>query len=116
MRLPQPLLGSRPVWTVVEAGNNETAVGLLQAVEKRHIPVPTDISVVCFDDFYPDSRYASLVTVAAQSPYDIGIHAAQLLLSRLNTDQYLHLKTVVLPMRFIVRQSCGGIPNGVEAN
>src|SRR5258708_4630659 len=115
-RLTNDLIDRRPDTTAIVAANNEIAIGVLQALEKRHVLVPAAVSVVGFDEFYPDSRYASLVTVAAQSPYDIGIHAAQLLLSRLNTDQYVHPRTVVLPMRLIVRQSCGGIPNGVEAN
>jgi LacI family transcriptional regulator len=115
-QLTHDLLDRRPDTTAIVAANNEITIGVLQALDKRNIPVPTAVSVVGIDDFYPDSRYASLVTVSAQSPYDMGIHAAQLLLSRLNTDQYLHPKTVVLPMRLIVRQSCGGMPSEVEAN
>jgi LacI family transcriptional regulator len=115
-RVTHDLMERQPKTTAIVAANNEIGIGVMQALEKRHLPVPQAVAVVCFDDFYPDSRYAAQMTVASQSPYDVGINAAQLLLNRLRADQYLHPKTVMLPMRLIVRRSCGGTPNLVEAN
>ena len=68
---------------------------------------------MCFDDFYPDSRFASLMTVASQSPYDIGVNAAQLLLNRLDGNNHLQARTIILPPRLIIRQSCGGDPSSI---
>jgi LacI family transcriptional regulator, galactose operon repressor len=93
--------------TAIIAANNEIAIGVMYALEQRHLRVPEDIAVVCMDDFYPDSRFASIMTVAAQLPYDLGINATQLLLNRLNSDDYLRPRTVVLPTRLIIRHSCG---------
>ncbi len=115
-RLTLDLMDSQPETTAIVAANNEIAIGVMQALEKRHISVPEAVAVVCFDDFYPDSRFASLMTVASQSPYDIGVNAAQLLLNRLNSDDYLRPQTVVLPARLIVRQSCGGVPSPIILN
>ncbi|MBI1281557.1 MAG: LacI family DNA-binding transcriptional regulator [Anaerolineaceae bacterium] len=115
-RLTHDLMERCPETTAIVAANNEIAIGVMHALEKRHIPVPEAVAVVCFDDFYPDSRFATLMTVASQSPYDIGVNAAQLLLNRLNSEDYLRPQTVVLPARLIVRQSCGGVPTEVEMN
>ncbi len=115
-RLTHELMERQPSTSAIVAANNEIAIGVMQALEKRHIPVPEAVAVVCFDDFYPDSRFASLMTVASQSPYDIGVNAAQLLLNRLNSEDYLRPQTIVLPARLIVRQSCGGIPTSIEIN
>ena len=104
----------KPDITAIVAANNEISIGIIHALEKRHIRVPESIAVVCFDDFYPDSRFASTMTVAAQSPYDIGMNATQLLLSRLSSNDYVRPRTIVLPLRLIVRQSCGGQPFSME--
>ncbi len=101
------LLARKPDITAIVAANNEISIGIIHALEKQHIRVPESMAVVCFDDFYPDSRFASMMTVAAQSPYDIGMNATQLLLSRLSSSDYLRPRTIVLPLRLIVRQSCG---------
>lgn len=110
-RLTNDLLEHHPTTTAIVAANNEIAIGVMQALENRRISVPEPVAVVCFDDFYPDSRFATLMTVATQSPYDIGVNAAQLLLNRLNTEEFLRPQTVVLPTRLIIRQSCGDVPS-----
>jgi LacI family transcriptional regulator len=114
--LTHELMESMPATTAIVAANNEIAIGVIQALEKRHVLVPDAVAVVCFDDFYPDSRFASTMTVASQSPYDIGVNAAQLLLNRLNSNDYLRPQTIVLPPRLIVRQSCGGKPSLINQN
>ncbi len=105
--LTHELIDRNPEITAIVAANNEISIGVMNVLEQRQMHVPEDIAVVCFDDFYPDSRFASIMTVAAQSPYDIGINATQLLLNRLNRDDSPRPRTVVLPTRLIVRQSCG---------
>jgi LacI family transcriptional regulator len=112
-RLTHELLEAEPDTSAIVAANNEIAIGVAQALEKRHKHIPQDMALVCFDDFYPDSRFASFMTVASQSPYDIGINAADLLLKRLHSDDYIPTQSVVLPTRLIVRQSCGGTPTPI---
>lgn len=114
-RLTDDLLDREPDTTAIFAANNEIAIGVICALEKRQIAIPETVAVVGFDDFYPDSRFASFMTVASQSPYDLGVNAAQLLINRLNTEATLRPQTVVLPPRLIVRQSSGGIPTLVDA-
>jgi DNA-binding LacI/PurR family transcriptional regulator len=113
-RLTDQLLDRLPDTTGIVAANNEIASGVIQALEKRGLPVPESVAVVCFDDFHPDSRFAAMMTVASQSPYDLGINAVQLLLNRLNNHDYPRPQTIVLPARLIVRQSCGGPPTPVD--
>lgn len=113
-RLTDDLIERQPDTTAIFAANNEIAIGVICALEKRQIAVPETVAVVCFDDFYPDSRFATLMTVASQSPYDLGVNAAQLLIYRLNTEATLRPQTVVLPPRLIVRQSSGGTPTPID--
>lgn len=112
-RLTEELIKQLPQTTAIVAANNEIAIGVINALEKLGLSVPQPIAVVCFDDFYPDSRFASLMTVASQSPYDIGLNAAQLLVNRLNGNDYLRAQTIMLPPRLIIRRSCGGDPSPI---
>jgi LacI family transcriptional regulator len=113
-RLTHELIERLPDTTGIFAANNEIAIGVIRALEKHQLPIPESIAVVCFDDFYPDSRFATTMTVASQSPYDLGVNAAQLLLNRLNSNEHLRPQTIVLPLRLIVRRSCGGEPSQAE--
>jgi hypothetical protein len=72
--------------TAVFAANNSIAMGVLDALEKRGLSVPNDVALVCFDELPDASRFCPFLTVLAQPAYDMGMNAAQLLLSRLNAQ------------------------------
>lgn len=97
--------GSRP--TAVFAANNALAMGVISALGKRGARIPQDIALVSFDDLPNTSRLLPFLTVVAQPVYEMGVNAAQLLLSRLDSDVSLRPRHVVLPVRLIVRHSCG---------
>lgn len=93
--------------TAIFAANNTIALGVIDAVEKRGLRIPQDIALVCFDDLPNASCLFPFLTVVAQPAYDMGVNAAQLLLSRLDSEVSLQPRHVVLPTRLIVRHSCG---------
>jgi LacI family transcriptional regulator len=93
--------------TAIFAANNLIAMGVLDALETRGLRIPQDIALVSFDDLPNASRLFPFLTVVAQPVYDMGVNAAQLLLSRLRSEVTLRPRHVVLPVRLIVRHSCG---------
>ncbi len=93
--------------TAIFAANNAIAMGVVDALEKRGLRVPQDIALVCFDDLPNTSHFFPFLTVAVQPAYDMGVNAAQLLLSRLEAEVTLQSRQVVLPTRLIIRHSCG---------
>lgn len=93
--------------TAIFAANNTIAAGVIQAVGKRGRRIPQDIALVCFDDLPHFSSLFPFLTVVVQPAYDMGVNAAQLLLSRLDSEVSLPPRRVVLPTRLIVRHSCG---------
>jgi len=93
--------------TAVFAANNAIAIGVIEALEERGLRVPQDMALVCYDDLPTASRFFPFLTVVAQPAYDMGVNAAQLLLSRLDSEVDLQPRHVVLPSRLIVRLSCG---------
>ncbi len=93
--------------SAIFATNNAIAMGVIDALEERGLRVPQDIALVSFDDLPDTSHLFPFLTVVAQPAYDMGLNAAQLLLSRLNSEVDLRPRHVLLPSRLIVRHSCG---------
>lgn len=94
--------------TAVFAANNAIALGVIEALGNRGLRIPHDIALVCFDDFPQTASFFPFLTVIAQPAYDMGANAAQLLFSRMESPVPLKPRRVVLPVRLIVRYSCGG--------
>lgn len=97
--------GLRP--TAIFASNNAIAMGVIKAVNQRGLRIPEDIALVCFDDFPDLARVFPFLTVVVQPAYQMGVKAAELLLSRLESDEEIFPRHIVLPTSMIIRHSCG---------
>jgi LacI family transcriptional regulator len=108
------VLDEDPPPTAIFAANNALAIGAIDVLEERGLRVPQDIALVCFDDLPNTSLIFPFLTVVAQPVYDMGVNAAQLLLSRIHSEVSLQPRHVTLPVRLVVRHSCGSqlTPNG----
>jgi LacI family transcriptional regulator len=93
--------------TAVFAANNAIAMGVIDAVGRRGRRIPHDLALVCFDDFDAASHIFPFLTVAVQPAYEMGVKAAELLLSRIEAGAALAPRHVLLPIRLIIRHSCG---------
>jgi LacI family transcriptional regulator len=125
-RLTHQLLESERRPSAIFAANNVIALGVIDALSAHGLRVPQDMALVCFDDLPNTSRLFPFLTVAVQPAYDLGANAAQLLLSRLESEQLPPPRHVILPTRLIIRHSCGAtlsepdlptmaLPQGSEA-
>ncbi len=114
-RLTHEVLDSGMGPTAIFAANNVIAIGVIAALEKRGLRVPHDMALVCFDDLPNTSLLFPFFTVAAQPVYEVGVNAAQLLLSRLEAEAPLRPRHVVLPTRLVIRHSCGSkLKRGID--
>ncbi len=78
---------------------------VLTALHERGFSVPADVAVASFDDL-EDSRFLfPPLTTARQSFYDLGRRGCEMLLAQLRGETVP--EQIVLPMKVIVRQSCG---------
>ncbi|MEZ4769843.1 MAG: substrate-binding domain-containing protein [Caldilineales bacterium] len=116
-RQTDELLGMAEPPTAIFAANNAIAMGVIDSVGRHGLRIPHDIALVCFDDLPHASHLFPFLTVASQPVYDLGVNAAQLLLSRLADAEELPVRQVVLPTRLVVRRSCGSrlLQNGNAA-
>jgi LacI family transcriptional regulator len=93
--------------TAIFAANNAIVLGAAWALAKQGRRVPQDVALVCFDDLPETALLFPFLTVVVQPAYEMGVHAAQLLLDRLKAGEPLPPRRVVLPARLIIRYSCG---------
>ncbi|MFE8943057.1 LacI family DNA-binding transcriptional regulator [Streptomyces sp. NPDC007856] len=113
------LLSLREPPTAVFAEQDEVAVAVLRALRRTHIEVPTQMSVLGFDD-QPVADWFDLSTIA-QSPSDIGREAGRLALRLIDgseadqpdqADQADHKQHIVLPTHLIPRATTAPVPHG----
>ena len=78
----------------------------MRAARVRGLRVPDHLSVVGFDDFEWADWFEPRLTVIAQPCEELGRHAARLLIDRI-ANMALPPRSVRLPTRLIVRDSCG---------
>ena len=90
--------------TALFAFNNESAAGAIRALREKNLSIPTDVSVVGFDD----SRWAQLMypplTVVEQPAYDLGCLAGERLFGALS-NKGIGRTVVRLSPKLIVRGS-----------
>jgi phosphoserine phosphatase RsbU/P len=89
----------------IVAANDSTALGAMQALEKRKIDVPGQIAIVGFDDI-EDARFSSPALTTVRQPLrEQGDAAVRMVLARIHGDG--SQGRVVLPTSTVLRRSCG---------
>ncbi|GAB3973980.1 LacI family DNA-binding transcriptional regulator [Actinoallomurus acanthiterrae] len=90
--------------TAVFAADNVTTQGVFTAARRRGMKIPTEVSLVGFDDLDWTALVDPPVTVVAQSPMDMGRTAAERLFRRIKGEDRPG-ERIVLPTRLEVRSS-----------
>ena len=94
---------------------NFIAYGTLKALREAGIEVPGLMSVVTFDDLPPGLIAEPVLTVAAQSAYEMGRRATELLLNRLQAEDPEPFQEIILPTELIVRSSSASAEGLIQA-
>jgi DNA-binding LacI/PurR family transcriptional regulator len=92
--------------TALFVANNQMTIGALNAIHETGHLIPDEVAVVGFDDLSWAISLNPPLTTVAQPTFDIGTHAAQLLLDRISEPDH-PTRTIVLETELIVRASCG---------
>jgi LacI family transcriptional regulator len=96
----------------VVCANDQTAIGVLQALARGGVRVPQDMAVVGFDDIYPGSLFSPSLTTVHQPMRLLGERACARLLDRIARPR-MRQKVELLPTELVLRSSCG-CPPGTE--
>jgi len=98
-------LPERP--TAVVAHNDLIAIGAMKAFKEAGVRVPTDISVVGFDDIAAASYVQPPLTTVAYPKRQMGQAGIEMLLGLLTAQEGMHMGTLKLPVDLVVRASTG---------
>jgi LacI family transcriptional regulator len=110
--MAQQMLASPLKPTALFAANNFIAVGAAWALRDAGLAIPQDISLVTFDDIPPAMVIDPFLTVAAQSAYEMGQRATELLVDRVLGRAASGYQEIVLPTEILIRRSTGLPSNG----
>jgi DNA-binding LacI/PurR family transcriptional regulator len=93
--------------SAVVTTDDEVAVGALRSLRRRGLRVPEDVALVGCDDI-PAAVYTDIpLTTLAHPAAEAGRLLAQLFLEGIADPQQIADRRVALPLRLIVRASCG---------
>lgn len=106
LRSAEALLSSSNPPTAIFAGSDISAMGVLEAARRRGVVVPTELSVVGFDDTIMARTASPPLTTVHQPIADIGRAAVSTIL-RLSAGDHLATKRVELATHLVVRDSSG---------
>jgi LacI family transcriptional regulator len=104
------ILSRGPLPQVVACANDQMAIGVLLEFQRAGVRVPADVALTGYDDIFPSRIVDPPLTTVSQPLRDLGSHAAQRLLARIE-DRNLRPRAEVLPTRPVIRVSCGCPPH-----
>ena len=87
------------------AGDDESAVGVYQALESFGVRIPTDMAVVGFDDDYYASRMLPPLTTVRTPIEEVGRVSVKHLIELIDTGKTED--EIMLKTNIVIRQSCG---------
>jgi LacI family transcriptional regulator len=100
----QRLVANREQFTAVVAFNDMSAIGIIRALQDLGIQVPSDVSVIGFDDITAASYNFPRLTTIRQPLSEMGKIAARCVLSRLHGTEKFGEEITVEP-NLVVRES-----------
>ncbi|ROM91155.1 LacI family DNA-binding transcriptional regulator [Pseudomonas brassicacearum] len=97
--------------SAIFAGNDMIGIGVLRAAAERNIRVPSELSVIGFDDIQMSRYVYPALTTVGQSILQLGEMAAEVLLRRIGTPELATDQRIVKPS--IVMRESTAPPAGV---
>jgi DNA-binding LacI/PurR family transcriptional regulator len=99
------LVASAVQFDAIFAGDDDSAIGAMAALQEAGLRVPEDVSVVGFDDQRTSAYLTPPLTTVRAPTEEVGQAAARQLLNLLRGTQADPL--TLLPTEIVIRRSCG---------
>jgi LacI family transcriptional regulator len=102
--------GARALPTALVAVNDSVAIGAMECLLERQVRIPSDVSLIGYDDIYLAGLLRVPLTTVHQSKFKMGEIAATGLIDRINHADEGQAHRFLIEPRLIVRDSCGEPP------
>jgi LacI family transcriptional regulator, galactose operon repressor len=106
-RVAERILAAGPVPRAVVCANDQTAIGVMAALQQAGLSVPGDVAVTGFDGIALGRHLRPSLTTVVQPMAMLGETAVAMLSDRIGGAAGLPPRTVELPVRLELRSSCG---------
>lgn len=87
------------------AATDMLAIGAMKNIKAAGLAIPRDIAIVGFSNWTISSLYEPSLSTMSQPGYEMGLKAAELLITRINNPDQKVNQTVVLQSELIIRES-----------
>lgn len=104
-RLGEKLLAMSQPPTAIFSANNLMTLGLLKYIQRRHLQLGKDITVIGFDDLDLATFIEPPLTVVSRPMRYMGEIAASLLIERINGAEFKEPRKIVLLPQLVIRKS-----------
>lgn len=108
--LTKDLLQASDKLTAIFAYNDLVALGAFRAIREANLQVPSDISLIGYDDITIAEFFEVPLTTVKQPMQEIGRKAAELLFEKIRTGSEHQIQHIVLKPRLTVRSSTSICP------
>jgi DNA-binding LacI/PurR family transcriptional regulator len=105
----QRILAQQPLPTAIFATSDVMALGAKKAIEDFGLCIPTELSLIGFDDIPRVSMVDPKLTTIAQPRYQMGWESARLLIDRIEQSTPPTRRKVVMEHKLVVRGSTTAI-------
>lgn len=105
----QNLLEKTKEFTAIFCFNDIAAIGAIRALKDAGLAVPTDVSVVGFDDIQSAAYSTPSLTTVRQPLSQMGERGAQILLERISNRTNEHATEIVMAPELVIRESTGPV-------
>ena len=96
--------------SAVFVSSDRMALGAMRAASERGLCIPRDIAIVGFDNLVI-SEYTNPPLTTVQTPIDsISTHSTQMLIDAIR-GVHIEPRQLILPVKLVVRRSCGAAPD-----
>ena len=99
------ILNSKAEFSAVQASNDVSAIGAMQALRDAGLKIPRDVAIIGFDDQRDAIGQIPPLTSVNTPLFEIGAQALDLMFRHI--EQKIPLNTIRIPTRLVCRQSCG---------
>jgi len=91
--------------TAILSISDITAIGAYDAIYEEGLKIPSDFSVVGYDDIPEAKHFSPPLTTITQPKYELGSKGINLLINELNNKEHWRYKQIRLLPKLIIRKS-----------